>query len=63
MEANFAEFTIRDSMKSGLGVVIRYSSRYEKTLPNRSLRCRMDSHRTSPARPQGTRTTEDPQSP
>jgi hypothetical protein len=32
--ANFAEFPFRDCMKSGLGVVIHYCSRYEKTLPN-----------------------------
>jgi len=33
-------------------VVIRYSSMHEKTLPNRSLRCRMDLHRASLARTQ-----------
>src|SRR5215207_2681227 len=40
-------------MKSGPRVVIRYSSRYEKTLPNRPFRCRMELHRTSLARPKG----------
>jgi hypothetical protein len=40
-------------MKSGLGVVIHYSSRYEKTLPNGSIRCRMDLHPASLARPKG----------
>ena len=49
-------------MKSGLGVVIRYSSRYEKEIPDGSLRRRMAIHRTPPARPQRTRTAEDPQS-
>jgi hypothetical protein len=34
-------------MKSRLGEVIHYSSRYEKTLPNRSFRCRMELHRAS----------------
>jgi hypothetical protein len=40
-------------MKSGPRVVIRYSSTHEKTLPNRSLRCRMELHRTLHARPKG----------
>jgi len=40
-------------MKSGPRVVIRYSSRCEKTLPNRPFRCRMELHRTSLARPKG----------
>jgi len=35
--ADFAEFIIRDCMKSGPRVVFRYSSMHEKTLPNRSL--------------------------
>ena len=30
-------------------MVVRYSSRYEKALPNRSLRCRMELHRASHA--------------
>jgi Putative transposase of IS4/5 family (DUF4096) len=34
-------------MKSGSRVVISYSSRYEKTLPNGSFRCRMELHRAS----------------
>jgi transposase len=34
-------------MKSGPRMVFRYSSRYEKALPNRSLRCRMELHRAS----------------
>jgi hypothetical protein len=29
---------LRDCMKKGYRVVVRYSSRYEKALPNRSLR-------------------------
>ena len=32
---DFREFPFRDCMKSGPRVVIRYSSRYEKALPNR----------------------------
>jgi hypothetical protein len=48
-------------MKSGPRVVIGYSSRYEKTLPDGSIRRRMELHRTSLARPQGTRTAENPQ--
>ena len=40
-------------MKSGSRVVNRYSSMYEKTLPNRSLRCRMELHPASFARPRG----------
>ena len=46
-------------MKSGSRAVIGYSSTYEKTLPNGPFRRRMELHRTSPARPQGIRTTED----
>ena len=49
-------------MKSGLGVVIHYSSRYEKTLPNGSLRCRMDLHRASLAHTQRIWTPQDPRS-
>ena len=51
----------RDCMKSGSRVVIRYSSRYEKTLPDGPFRCRMELHRTPHARPQGTWPAEDPQ--
>src|SRR5215207_1437641 len=50
-------------MKRGGRVVIRYSSRYEKALPNGSLRCRMEVHRASLACPQRTWTAEDPQPP
>src|SRR5215203_2755134 len=48
-------------MKSGPRVVFRYSSTHEKALPDGSFRCRMELHRTSLARPQGTRTAENPQ--
>jgi hypothetical protein len=58
--ANFREFPFRDCMKKGRRVVIRYSSRYEKALPNRSIRCRMELHRASHAPCQGTRASEDP---
>jgi hypothetical protein len=37
LDTYFAEFPFRDCMKSGPRVVIRYSSMYEKTLPNRSF--------------------------
>jgi hypothetical protein len=50
-------------MKSGLGVVIHYSSMYEKTLPNGPFRCRMELHRTSLADTYRAWTTEDPQPP
>jgi Putative transposase of IS4/5 family (DUF4096) len=39
-------------MKSGPRRVFRYSSRYEKTLPNGPFRCPMELHRVSLARPQ-----------
>src|SRR5215217_9390240 len=55
------EFTFRGCMKSGPRVVIQYSSMHEKTLPNRSFRCRMELYRASPARPQRIWTAEDPQ--
>jgi hypothetical protein len=45
-------------MKSGPRRVFRYSSRYEKTLPDGSIRCRMDLHRILPARPQRIWTTK-----
>src|SRR5215210_2130171 len=53
----------RDCMKKGRRVVIRYSSRYEKTLPNGSFRCRMELHRTSHAASFRTWPTADPQPP
>src|SRR5829696_8194944 len=49
----------RDCMKKGCRRVVRYSSRYEKTLPNRSLRCRVEVHRASHTRTQRAWTTED----
>jgi hypothetical protein len=51
----------RDCMKKGRRMVFRYSSRYEKTLPDRPFRCRVELHRASHARSQATRTTQDPQ--
>src|SRR5215207_325247 len=48
-------------MKNGFGVVIHYSSMYEKSLPNGPFRRRMEIHRASHARPQRAWTTEDPQ--
>src|SRR5215210_4236043 len=48
-------------MKKGGWVVVRYSSTYEKALPNRSLRRRMGVHRASRARTQRTWATSDPQ--
>src|SRR5215216_5300879 len=54
----------RDCMKSGPRIVFRYSSRYEKALPNRSLRCRMEElHRASYAPYLRTWSTENPQPP
>src|SRR5918995_6577471 len=50
-------------MKSGPRMVFRYSSMHEKTLPNRSLRCRMELHRASYAPSLRTRSTENPQPP
>src|SRR5215210_5305621 len=47
-------------MKSGSRVVFRYSSTHEKTLPNGSLRRRMELLRTPPSRSQRAWTTEDP---
>src|SRR5215216_4620049 len=52
----------RACMKSGPRSVFRYSSTYEKALPDGSIRRRMEIHRTPHARPQRTRTAEDPQS-
>src|SRR5918997_6749996 len=48
-------------MKSGSWLMIRCSSMHEKILPDGFIRCRMEIHRTSHARPQGTRTPQDPQ--
>jgi hypothetical protein len=45
-------------MKSGPRVVIRYSSRYEKTLPNGPFRRRMELHRAPLARTNRIWTTE-----
>jgi hypothetical protein len=50
----------RDCMKSGPRVVIRYSSRYEKALPDGSFRCPMELHRASLTYPQRMRTAHDP---
>jgi hypothetical protein len=50
-------------MKSGPRRVFRYSSRYEKTLPNGPFRCRMELHRTSHAASFRTWPTADPQPP
>jgi len=50
-------------MKKGRRVVFRYPSTHEKTLPNGSLRCRMELHRTSLACYQGPWATQDPQPP
>src|SRR5215208_4688967 len=51
----------RDCMKKGRRVVFRYSSRYEKTLPNGPFRCRLELHRTSHAVSFRTWPSEDPQ--
>jgi hypothetical protein len=54
----------RGCMKSGSRRVFRYSSTYEKTLPDGFIRCRMELrmelHRASPARPQRAWTAQDP---
>src|SRR5919106_4922970 len=52
----------RDCMKSGRRVVIHYSSTHEKTLPNGSLRHRMQLHRASHASSRGICTPKDPRS-
>jgi hypothetical protein len=49
-------------MKSGSRRVFRYSSTHEKEIPDGSIRRRMELHRAPPARTQGIRTSEDPQS-
>ena len=61
-KVKFAECPFRGCMKSGPGVVIRYSSTHEKALPDGSFRRRMELHRASHARPHRTRTTQDPRS-
>src|SRR5215208_6060499 len=53
----------RGCMKSGSRRVFRYSSTHEKVLPDGFIRCRMELHRVSFARPHRTWTAEDPQSP
>ena len=58
----FAESTFRGCMKSGPRRVFRYSSTHEKTLPDGSIRRRMEIHRAPPARPQRTWTPKDPRS-
>ena len=50
-------------MKSGSRRVFCYSSTHEKVLPDGFIRCRMELHRASLARTQGTWTPQDPQSP
>jgi hypothetical protein len=55
IHAKFAEFTFRDCPKRVRWVVIRYSSTYEKEIPNRPLRCRVGVHRASPAYPKSSR--------
>jgi hypothetical protein len=60
---NFRKFTFRGFMKSGSRVVIHYSSKYEKTFPDVSLRCPMDLHPASPEGPQWPFTPQDPQPP
>ena len=49
-------------MKSGPRVVIQYSSTHEKTLPDGSLRHRMELHRASHARSRRIWTPKDPRS-
>src|SRR5215208_776106 len=61
-EARFPRRLFRDCMKSGLRVVIHYSSTYEKTLPDGSFRCRMELHTAPSARTQRARTAQDPRS-
>jgi hypothetical protein len=49
-------------MKSGSRRVFRYSSTYEKEIPDGPIRPRMELRRAPPARPQGIRTAQDPHS-
>jgi hypothetical protein len=49
-------------MKSGPRMVFHYSSRHEKTLPDGSIRRRVELLRASLARLQRIRTAQDPQS-
>src|SRR5215211_5948808 len=58
----YSRIAERDCMKSGLRVVIHYSSTYEKTLPDGSFRCRMELHTAPSARTQRARTAQDPRS-
>src|SRR5215212_2196360 len=53
----------RGCMKSGSWRVFRYSSTHEKVLPDGFIRCRMELHRASFARPHRIWTAQDPQSP
>src|ERR687895_2820932 len=62
LKVNFREFPFRGCMKSGPRVVTRYSSTHEKTLPDGSIRRRMELHRAPPSRTQRTRTAQDPRS-
>src|SRR5215208_2065469 len=50
-------------MKKERWVVVRYSSRYEKSLPNGPFRCRMELHRSSHAASFRTWPTADPKPP
>jgi hypothetical protein len=52
----------RGCMKSGSRRVFRYSSTHEKALPHGSFRHPMEIHRTPRARPQRTRTAQNPES-
>src|SRR5215212_3438019 len=52
---NFAEFPFRDCPKRVRWVVNRYSSTYEKEIPNQPLGCRVGVHRASPAYPKSCR--------
>src|SRR5215208_4960315 len=52
----------RGCMKSGSRRVFRYSSRYEKALPDGSFRCRMELHQAPSPRAQGPWTAADPRS-
>jgi hypothetical protein len=61
-QEKFAEFPFRGCMKSGSRRVFRYSSRYEKALPDGSIRCPMELYRASHALTQRMRTPQDPQS-
>jgi hypothetical protein len=47
LDMNFGELPFRSCMKSGSRMVFRYSSMHEKTLPDGSLRRRMELHPAS----------------